>query len=147
MQASIQKAIQSAFENEPLPQAYGMQLTGISDGHARVEMILRPQQMNNLFGRAHGGAIYALMDEAFEIACQTDGSVTVALNVNVSYVASPSTQAHLIAQATRVSQSRKTAAYTIEVTEKDGPLIAICQAMAYRTHRPLPFLQAGQPTG
>jgi acyl-CoA thioesterase len=96
--------------------------------------------MDNLFGRAHGGAIFALIDEAFETVCQTVGSVTVALNVNVTYVASPEERGILRAEAREVSGTKRTASYDIKVTDSRGRLIATCQALGFRTGKPLPFL-------
>ena len=98
--------------------------------------------MANIYARAHGGAIYALSDEAFETAGQTDGSIAVALNVNVTYVTSPEPGQRLQAQARRVSQTRKTASYDIKVTDQNGQVIALCQALAFHTGKAIPFLQA-----
>jgi acyl-CoA thioesterase len=103
-------------------------------------MEYQPETMGNLFGRAHGGAIYALIDEAFETVCQTVGSVTVALNVNVTYVTSPEEKGVLRAEAREVSGTKRTASYDIKVRDDQGRLIAICQALGFRTGKPLPFL-------
>jgi acyl-CoA thioesterase len=39
-----------------------------------------------------------------------------------------------------VSRTKKTASFDIKVSEKDGPMIATCQALAYHTGKPIPFL-------
>lgn len=140
MQERVREAILQAVEREPLVRTLGMRLTDLEEGFSAVEMTHNPETMNNLFGRMHGGAIFALIDEAFETVCQTDGTVTVALNVNVSYVASPDPGARLRAEARQVSRTKKTATYDIRVTAEGGQLIATCQALAYRTGKPLPFL-------
>jgi acyl-CoA thioesterase len=103
-------------------------------------MIYEPDKMNNIYARAHGGAIYALIDEAFETAGQTDGTIAVALNVNVTYVSSPQPGRRLQAVARRISQTKKTAGYDIKVSDQNGQIIATCQALAYRTGKPIPFL-------
>ena len=72
--------------------------------------------------------------------CQTVGQVTVALNVSVNFVASPESGARLRAEAREVSSTKRTASYDIRVLDGDGQLIAVCQALAYRTGKPLPFL-------
>ena len=36
-------------------------------GHSKVKMIFNAD-MENMFGMAHGGAIFSLLDEAFEMA-------------------------------------------------------------------------------
>jgi acyl-CoA thioesterase len=96
--------------------------------------------MDNIYQRAHGGAIFALIDEAFETAGQTDGTIAVALNVNVTYISSPEAGKRLRATARRISHTKKTASYEIKVTDLDGKMIAVCQALAYRTGKPIPFL-------
>jgi acyl-CoA thioesterase len=66
--------------------------------------------------------------------------VTVALNVSVNYVMSPESGARLRAEAREVSSTKRTASYDIRVSDREGRLIATCQALAYRTGKPLPFL-------
>ena len=117
-----------------------MKLKALEDGHSIVQMTYDPQSQNNIYDRAHGGAIYGLIDEAFETAGQTDGTIAVALNVNVTYISSPRAGDQLQATAHRVSQTKKTASYDIKVTDQTGKLIATCQALAYRTGKPIPFL-------
>lgn len=140
MDQKVQEAIFRAVKDEPLAQRFGMELVALADGFSAVEMPYDPTTMNNLFARAHGGAIFSLIDEAFETVCQTVGEVTVALNVSVNFVASPAEGTRLRAEAREVSGTRKTASYHITVHDSAGTLIASCQALAYRTGKPLPFL-------
>jgi acyl-CoA thioesterase len=140
MDQTVKKAIEKAVKTEPFARALGMELVELAKGRSVVNMIYDPEQMNNIYSRAHGGALYALIDEAFETAGQTDGTVAVALNVNVTYVASPRPGLQLRAEANRVSQTRKTASYDIKVTDQNGDLIALSQALAFDTGKPIPFL-------
>lgn len=140
MNAKLREAIFAAVRTEPLVVTLGMQLVELAAGFSAVEMDYDPGRMDNLFARAHGGALFALIDEAFETAAQTQGTVAVALNVNVTYVASPEPGARLRAEARQVSTTKKTAGYEIRVTAGDT-LLATCQALAYRTGKPLPFFR------
>jgi acyl-CoA thioesterase len=117
-----------------------MKLVELELGYSAVEMTYDPSTMNNIYDRAHGGAIFGLIDEAFEAAGQTEGTVAVALNVSVTYVSSPKAGQRLRAEAREVSRTKKTAGFDIKVADKDGNLIATCQALAYRTGKPIPFL-------
>ena len=139
MDQKVQEAIWGAVKKEPFAQAMQMELVKLEDGHSVVQMVYEPEKMNNIYARAHGGAIYALIDEAFETAGQTDGTIAVALNVNVTYMTSPEPGQRLQAQARRVSQTRKTASYDIKVTDQNGQVIALCQALAFRTGKAIPF--------
>ena len=140
MDPKVRQAIYRAVEKEPFARAMNMELVELELGYSAVEMIYDPLAMNNIYERAHGGAIFGLIDEAFEAACQTEGTIAVALNVNVTYVSSPQSGKCLRAEARQVSRTKKTAIFDIKVSEKDGPLIATCQALAYHTGKPIPFL-------
>ena len=102
-------------------------------------MVYNPEMMNNIYSRAHGGALFALIDEAFETAAQTHGTIAVALNVNVTYVSTPQAGDALQAEARQVVSTRKTTTYDIKVSNPKGDLIATCQALAYNTGKPVPF--------
>jgi len=140
MDQAIKEAIFRAVQKEPFAQALKMELVALDEGYSAVEMAYDPAAMDNIYDRAHGGAIFALIDEAFETASQTHGTIAVALNVNVTYVTSPEAEAQLRAEAREVSKTNKTAAYDIKVTDQEGQAIALCQALAFRTGKPIPFL-------
>jgi acyl-CoA thioesterase len=140
MKTQVREAIFRAVSTEPLARLLDIRLKTLDEGRSLVEMLYKPEVMDNIYQRAHGGAIYALIDEAFETASQTDGTIAVALNVNVTYVTSPTPGSRLQAECNRVSQTRKTAAYAIQVHENGKRLIATCQALAYRTGKPIPFV-------
>ncbi len=140
MDQKVKNAIYDAVEKEPFANAMKIKLVELELGYSAVEMIFDPANMNNIYDRAHGGALFALIDEAFETAGQTDGTIAVALNVNVTYVSSPEPGVKLRAEARRNSQTKKTASYDIKVSDQNGNLIATCSALAYRTGKPIPFL-------
>ena len=141
MDETVKLAITQAVKREPFAQALKMELIELEDGYSVVRMVNDPDKMNNIYNRAHGGALFGLIDEAFETAAQTEGTIAVALNVNITYVASPRPGVVLEAQARQISQTKKTAVYEIKVRDQDDSLIATCQALAYRTGKPIPFLE------
>jgi acyl-CoA thioesterase len=140
MDPKVKEAIEKAVKKEPFARALQIKLVELAEGRSKVSMVYEPDKMDNIYARAHGGAIYALIDEAFETAGQTDGTIAVALNVNVTYVSSPEPGQRLQAEARRVSRTRKTASYDIKVTDPNGQVIALCQALAFQTGKPIPFL-------
>jgi acyl-CoA thioesterase len=136
----VKAAIEKAVLREPFAKTFDMKLLELGTGYSLVEMTYAAEVADNIYERAHGGAIYGLIDEAFETAAQTDGTIAVAMNVNVTYVSSPERGVRLQAEARRVSLTKKTASYDIKVTDGNGRLIALCQALAYRTGKPIPFM-------
>jgi acyl-CoA thioesterase len=136
----VLEEITKRVEEEPFTQLLEMQLKDIGPGHSVVEMILRPE-MENILGMAHGGAIFSLIDEAFETASNSHGTIAVALNMNITYISSPPMGSLLRAEAREISLTRRTASYLINVTDTQDQLVATCQALVYRKDEKLPFLE------
>jgi acyl-CoA thioesterase len=139
MDDRIKEAIFRQVENEPFAKKSGLKLVALEEGYSRVEMEFSPD-MENIFGMAHGGAIFALIDEAFETAGNSHGTMAVALNMNVTFISTPAKAARLTAEANEISRTSKTASYDIKVTDEQKNLIAMCHALVYRKGNHLPFL-------
>lgn len=139
MDRSIQEAMFKQVAGEGYAQKQGLRLLEVDKGRALVEMTPREQD-TNIFGMVHGGAIFSLMDEAFQISCNSHGTVAVALNMNVVFHRAPKMGERLLAESVEIHCTRKTATYEIKVTDGAGLLMASCQALAYRKGDPLPFL-------
>jgi acyl-CoA thioesterase len=135
----VKEAIFKQVEKEPFARKFGLKLLDLDEGFSKVEMRFTPD-MENFLGLAHGGALFALIDEAFETASNSHGTMAVALNINVTYISTPSPGSRLTAEAKELSLTRKTANYDIKVTDEKEQLIAACQALVYRKEDPLPFL-------
>ena len=139
MNERVKEAIFRQVAQEPFARKFGLKLAALDEGYSRVEMTFSPD-MENMFGMAHGGALFALIDEAFETASNSHGTMAVALNLNITYVSSPQRGSRLTAEASEFSRTNRTANYSIRVTDENGGLIASCQALVYRKGTPLPFL-------
>lgn len=123
---------------EPYPRLLGIRLRDVDEGYAVCEMEYTPA-MANISGIAHGGAIFSLIDEAFEISSNSHENVAVALNINVTYMRPPRPNTLLVAESKEINRTKKTASY--HITVKDGEnLIAACQALVYIKDDPIPFL-------
>ena len=133
-------AIKRQTEIEPYARKLGMNLVLLEPGHAIVEMT-PSDGLENIFGMAHGGAIFSLIDEAFQVSCNAHGTVAVALNMTVTYHVSPDKNRMLRAESKEIHRSTKTGTYEIRVTDDENRLIASCMALAYRKGERLPFLR------
>jgi acyl-CoA thioesterase len=140
MDEKVKEAIFKKVEEEPFAQKFGIKLLDLDEGYSKVEMKFTPE-MENFLGLAHGGALFALIDEAFETASNSHGTVAVALNMNISYISSPSPESRLIAEAREFSRTQKTAVYDIKLFDDQNNLVASCEALVYRKGTPLPFLK------
>jgi len=139
MDENIKSAILKQIEQEPFGKKFGLKLVDVQVGYAKVKMRFT-QDLENMFGMAHGGAIFSLIDAAFEVASNSHGTMAVALNMNINYLASPGKGSLLTAEAREMNKTKKTAVYDIRATDDSGKLLASCQALVYRLEKPLPFL-------
>ena len=140
MEKKIISSVTTRIEAEPYAGKLGLRLVELEPGRAVVEMPVH-DEMSNIFGMIHGGAIFSLIDEAFQASCNSHGTVAVALNVNVTYHQPPQKKGKLKAESVELHRSKRTATYQIRVTDDEETLIASCLALAYRKGEPLPFLK------
>ena len=127
-------------KDEPYAQLLGMTTLEVSPGHALVEMKYEPS-MKSLLGAMHGGAIFSLIDDAFEFGANSHGTLAVALNMNITFMAMPKAGSTLRAECREINVTNRTGTYEIMVTDDSGTKIALCQALAYRKKDPLSFLE------
>ena len=127
-------------EHEPYARKLGIRVLELEPGRAVVEMAPR-NDLRDIFDMTHGGAIFSLIDEAFQLSCSSHGTVAVCLSMTVNYHNPPDVESVLRAESREIQRSRKTGTYEIKVTDEKNTLIASCQALAYRKPDPLPFLE------
>ena len=125
-------------QDEPFAKLLNIQLKDVNEGYALCEMEYT-EQMDNIYGMAHGGAIFSLIDEAFEISSNSHGTIAVALNINVTYMRPPKKNTLLTAESREINRTRRTASYQITVKDENN-LIASCQALVYVKDEKIPFL-------
>lgn len=140
MDEKIRQAIFEEIDKEPFARKLGLKLLDVQTGYAKLQMVFS-QDLENMFGMAHGGAVFSLIDAAFEVASNSHGTMAVALNMNINYLASPAKRVKITAEAKEISRTNKTAAYDIRAVDEEGKLLAVCQALVYRLDKPLPFLE------
>lgn len=126
-------------EREPFARLLDIKVIKIVPGYAKVEAKVN-EKMLNIHGITHGGALFGLVDEAFELASNSHGTVAVALNMNITFFAPTEFGDNLTAEAKEIYRTNRTATYQINVKKDDERLIAACQALVYRKRDPLPDL-------
>ena len=140
MEARIREAFLKKVTEEPFSRLLNIRLVDVREGYALCEM-LYTGALDNIHGIAHGGAVFSLIDEAFEISSNSHGTVALALNMNMTYIKPAVKNSLLRAESKEVSKSRRTATYQITVEDSEG-LVAICQALVYRKDDEIQFLRA-----
>jgi acyl-CoA thioesterase len=103
----------SAFNQSEFARLLGMEITEAYDGYARVTM--DGPGKNNPRGVVHGGAVFALADQAFGIAANCGEDVRVAVSIHIQYI-SPATGS-LVAVAHRVADNGRDSIFRVMVYE------------------------------
>ena len=135
--------IRAFFQRDAFARHLGIELTEVSPGHAKATMPIRHHHANAL-GGLHGGAIFGLADFVFSAASNAHGSLSVAINVTISYLRPP--EGNLLhAQAVELSRAHRLGSYTVRVTDDHQHLVAIFQGMVYIKGDPLPFPAPDEP--
>ncbi len=124
---------------EPYSKLLNIRLLDVREGYALCEMRYT-DAFDNIHGIAHGGAVFSLIDEAFEISSNSHGTVALALNMNMTYIKPAKKDSFLRAESREVSKGRRTATYQITVEDSEG-LVATCQALVYRKDDEIGFLK------
>jgi acyl-CoA thioesterase len=115
------------FNESEFARLLGMEILEAHDGYSRVTMDCAGKM--NPGGVAHGGAIFALADQAFGIAANCCGIHRVAVSVSIQYIAPA--KGKLVAVAKRVSDNGSCDTYRVMVHEGERP-VAEFTGVAFR---------------
>ena len=124
------------FKNDHYAKLSNIELLTAATGHATAKMTLHPHHLNAL-KTVQGGAIFTLADFTFAVACNSYGTMAVALDVSIVFMKAATTGT-LWAEAREVSKKIKVGLYMVEVKDDAGDLVAQFQGLAYRKKDKLP---------
>ncbi len=97
----------------------GMRADDVSNGRARVSMLVRADMVNG-HDLCHGGLIASLADSAFALACNSRGPVTVAAGFSVDFLSPGRLGQTLHAEAREVSLRGRSGIYDVTVRADDA---------------------------
>lgn len=132
--ADVRAELEARFLATPMYATLGIALDDWGPGWARLRMT-PTAAMGNLAGSVHGGATFTLADAAFEIACNSWGRLSVALETTCHYHRPAEVGQPLVADGWEVSRGGRTATYRLQVADEEGLVLASYLALAYRTGR------------
>lgn len=122
--------VQYFRDNDLFAKHCGIELVEATAGSAKSRLQVEKHHLNGL-GTVQGGVLFTLADFTFAAACNSHGTVAVAINCSISYVKAVSSGT-LTAEARETSLGGRIGTYAIDITNENGDLIAIFQGMAYR---------------
>lgn len=128
------KVVARMMETDYFSNWMGVKVLDVKESYSKIEMTLRKEMLNG-FGIAHGGITFAFADSAFAFACNSDGKVTVALDVSISFPKAGKEGDVFIAEAKLINKTNRTGLYLIEVKNQRDELVALFKGTCYKTEK------------
>lgn len=107
----------------------GMEIMQVGGDDGEVRITMDGQGKGNGLGTVHGGAIFALADQAFGVAANCDGISQVAVSACIKYLA-PAIGS-LEAVARKVDDNDQTSVYRVWIFAGER-LVAVFQGTGYK---------------
>ncbi len=123
-------------ENDRLIALFGMKIQEVGPGSAVVRMSVEKGHVNSA-NVCHGGAIFSLADVAFALACNSHGSLALAIDMSISFLRPVPVGELITASCTEKHRGRSLGSYHIEVTNRSGQIVALLKATAFVTDQTL----------
>lgn len=117
-------------------RSLGMEAVVIEPDHAQVRMTVRDDMLNG-HSICHGGFVFTLADSCFALACNSQGSLTLAAGADVTFTAPVHRGDVLVADArTRGSYGRSGLTDVTVRRESDGQIVAEFRGRSRRPQDP-----------
>lgn len=118
----------NAIMHAPFAVLLGMETVSITpDGEARVRMDIKG--MENAIGNAHGGAVFALADQALALSSNLGESSQVAMTAHISYIRPVKGVVEAVAK--KIAETNSTAVFEVKVVQGDE-VLASFEATTYK---------------
>ncbi|MBS1573306.1 MAG: hydroxyphenylacetyl-CoA thioesterase PaaI [Bacteroidetes bacterium] len=117
-------------------QWLGIKIIDVQEKYCLLEMPIRKEMINGL-KTVHGGVTFSFADTALAFSSNNTGDASVALNCNINFTKAAKEGDILTATTTKISDTRKTGIYDINITNQHQELIASFRGTVYKIERKL----------
>jgi acyl-CoA thioesterase len=133
-QELAERVVKGMLEKDAFSEWLGIEALEIAPRKSALRMTVRKEMVNG-FGVAHGGIVYSLADSALAFACNTHGTVTVALENSISYPAPVNVGDVLTAVSNEEATTNRLAFHRIIVKNQNDVVVAVFRGTVYDTKR------------
>ena len=131
-----EEAKQHLQKNDTFSKWLDIQIEEIAAGYCKLNYSIRPEMLNG-FGSVHGGILFSASDSALGFACNSHGTLSVAIEVSISYTRPAFEGQKLTVIAQEINLGKTTGLYDIKTYNEEGKLISVFKGTVYRTGKPL----------
>ncbi len=126
------KVLDTMLANDHFSKWLGIVVDEYRIGYCRLHYTVKEEMMNG-FGIIHGGALFSASDSAFAFACNSQGRLSVALDVTISFIKSAKIGDILTVEAKEIHTGNSTSFYNVTTTNEKNEIISLFKGTAYRT--------------
>jgi acyl-CoA thioesterase len=127
-----QEVLEIMLRRDKFTEWLGLQVDEVGKGYCRLHYRVKEAMLNG-FENIHGGVLFSASDSAFAFACNSHGTITVALDVSISFTKPAKAGDLLTVEAKELHLGNKIGVYNITTTNEQGELVALFKGTAYRT--------------
>lgn len=120
---SLEKAIEMFSKDKYATEATKIQIDEVGENYSKVSLTIDDCHKNAL-GHVMGGVMFTLADFAFAIATNLEGTKTVTLTSQISYLSIPKGE-RLIAETRLIKDGSRNCFYEIIITDETERQIAV----------------------
>lgn len=132
---SVAECVGLLFENDRFARESGIRIVEVRPGYGRTQMDVEARHLNAV-GIVQGGAIFTLADLAFALACNSNGTMAVGCQADISWLKAVRS-GRLTAIAEEVSRTRSISTCLIRILDEREELVALFKGVAYIKGTPL----------
>lgn len=129
-----ERVVRGMLAKDAFSQWLGIEALEIAPRRSVLRMTVRKDMVNG-FGVAHGGIAFSLADSALAFACNTHGTVTVAVENTIAYPAPVHVGDVLTAESVEESTGNRLAFHRITVKNQNDVVVATFRGTVYDTKR------------
>lgn len=129
-----QEILDKMLARDRFTEWLGLKIDSIDKGYCKLHYIIKEDMLNG-FDSVHGGVLFAASDSAFAFACNSHGTITVALDVSITFTRPAKAGEQLTVEAREIHKGNKTGLYNIQTTNEAGELVCFFKGTAYSTSR------------
>ena len=122
--ALARRVADAMYEKDAASRNLGIRLEAVGPGWARMTMSVTEDMLNG-HRVCHGGYIFSLADSAMAFASNSRNRVSVAQFCSISFLRPGRAGCLLVAEAREQAGAGRTVAYSVEVREEEGEVVAV----------------------
>lgn len=124
--------VNTMLSNDRFSNWLGIRILAVEAGYCKATLTISEEMLNGM-QLSHGGITYSLSDSVFAFASNARGNKAVSIETSISHLRPTYVGDQLTAETEEVSFGKRTAIYTVTVTNQDGKKVALFKGTAFRT--------------